>query len=262
LLSLCAFLVVLQLMSDALAIPDGASGSRSPSPASRGRQGKQKLDLDQLQEAYEELVSFKKQDEKAKKDEERQKKLKLQNDKKTINKLYSQAQKTANQRQQEVTKLMRRLEKVEAEAEKQSAKKLMQKDKLTEITKKLREEQHHTEAALNSKIAEVSEASGRLHQIDWVLENLDQKGDGPPQATTLLSDEELREQEDLKEESQMLRTKNELLREENEELRTGLEQIRRAIQEKREEIAQRQASKRIGVQAGKHEGNEVSTEAV
>lgn len=229
------------------------SGNRSGSPARRSSpkpkaDAKAEVTLELLQDSYEELVSFKHEDEKQKKEEAKRKTLKVQNDTKCVNRMYQQAQKTVVARQKEVDKLMRKLEKVGAETEKQTAKKTYHHEKLHVMLKKLRAEENHTAAVLQEKISEVNTANGRLHHIDWVLEHMDEQAlERTAEKVDSLSkvmmpsDEQVVRRESLCKDVEEVRGRNAMIREENEKMQRTLEELRLAIKERQEALVKEEA---------------------
>jgi len=229
------------------------SGNRSGSPARRSSpkpkaDAKAEVTLELLQDSYEELVSFKNEDEKQKKEEAKRKTLKVQNDTKCVNRMYQQAQKTVVARQKEVDKLMRKLEKVGAETEKQTAKKTYHHEKLHVMLKKLRAEENHTAAVLQEKISEVNTANGRLHHIDWVLEHMDEqalertaKKVDSLSTVMMPSEEQVVRRESLSKDVEEVRGRNAMIREENEKMQRTLEELRLAIKERQEALVKEEA---------------------
>lgn len=184
--------------------------------------------LDNLQNAYEDLLAYKRQDEAHKRHAAKDRRQKEQRHRKTITTMLQQAQKVSNLRNKDVSKLMQRLERVTHETEKQHTLKAIQREKSQAMMKSSLREHHSMQAAFVSKLEAVSNASARVQQLELALRHIRNVEESKARS------------EEAKLEAAVVTEKNTALREENDELRRGLEETRRAIVEKQEKLAQQQ----------------------
>jgi hypothetical protein len=186
------------------------------------------------------LEAFKKEEERRKKEAEKSFKQQSIRDKRSAQRALQQAHKESNSRENEVQRLLRNLEKVEAEQERQAARKFVQRQRLDEGLRKLREERYGVEQQYEAKLAESGEARGRLELLDSALkakEEEERPDNAEPEFD--ISPEEAMEraqQEMIKTEIAQTRMRIQSLSNDNGRLRQELGELRRIVALRRHKV--------------------------